>query len=115
MTEPAETLNICQFCGGSYPMTRQNTDERFSCICRNCLEKTTTTHTQILEDWGVFGHEMTQDPVQVRDDAETLWARFDIAFSTFNTLVPVMRKMAEGKDPLDYQWDGGPVDKPQRG
>jgi hypothetical protein len=114
MTEPTETVNNCEFCGGSSPMTRQVTDGRFSSICRDCLEKTTATHTQILKDWGVLlDAEVTQGPVEAREDAETVWARFDNAFSTFSTLKPIMRMMAEEKDPLDYQWDGGPVDEPQ--
>ena len=109
-----KTVNICQFCGGSSPMTRQVTDERFSAICRDCLDKTTATHTEILKEWGAsLDAVVTQDRVEAREDAATVWARFDIAFSTFSILKPIMMMVAEGKGVLDYQWDGGPVDEPE--
>lgn len=85
----------------------------FSAICRECLVKTTTTHTRLLADWGAFPTtEVTPATTESRDDADAIWTIFDRAFSTFNTLEPIMRKMAEGKDPLEHQWDGGPVDEP---
>jgi hypothetical protein len=110
MVDAAETVNVCEFCGGSSPMVREVTDGRFSSICRECLEKTTATDTQIPDEWGVFLEAgVTQDPVEPCEDAAAIWTRFDGAFSTFSALVPIMRKMAEGnRNRTEFPGDSKP-------